>query len=907
MRNKQSLNGSWKFQIDAKEAGDREVWFRTGLPAPNEIEVPHIWQTDENYVNYCGTAWYEKEFEMAPPSDGKEIYLGFGAVDFLAEIWLNGQFIGDHEGGFTPFEFKITGALKEGKNRLTVRVYDPSDNAEIPIGKQGSWYTRISGIWQEVFLESRSSQYIRHVHITPDIDREQITAELKIEEFSGELTAEYIISDHEQPETQQTVHTETIASAKHQAVLPIEQMKLWSPQTPHLYDLTVKIKADGKTVDEYRTYFGMRKIEFSKGKLLLNNQPLYIRGALDQSYYPKTIYTAPSEEWIKKEITMAKDMGFNLLRKHIKAEIPEYLYWADRMGMLIWEEPPNVIKWTEQSRKRFYSELLAMIDRDFNHPSIIIWSLYNEEWGLEWDLANDRDKQAYVKEMYSRIKVLDPSRLICDNSGWIHVETDINDYHRYFTTPEQIKDWEKDLDEYILENTSDNFVDGVNEEGQPIIVSEFGVWGLPSIEKLQDYYGGNPPWFENLGDDTHREDFKQPLNAAKNFEICQLDRVFGDFETLAEHSQARMYRSVKSLIEEMRKRPGINGYVITEFTDVEWETNGWLDYTREMKAGFESAKNFNGSLVIMADRIKRNLWSGEEQTADIIIANDDQADLKGASIRWAIEGTAISGEIVLDNSSSHLILTDAIRFTAPDTAKAGFYTLKLELYSEGKRMAVNEEELTVSPVKQNTPLEVYPYRMDPEFCRQLQGNGIKTAEGFESAELVVTSTLDKAVLDAYRNGKSVVFLAEEGDRLKEKGQFTFRELRRGEDWDRTSSFNFVDPAYFPGIPLRPEMGWEAEGLFPDYIVPFSNYNKLGGTMGRIVYMFGNDNITETSEIISGYFQGWIGQAGGSMLVKKNEQGSLTLTTWKLIDTYGKHPIATQVLHELIQKAAKQTI
>ncbi|MFX3633907.1 MAG: hypothetical protein ACE3L7_26490 [Candidatus Pristimantibacillus sp.] len=149
-----------------------------------------------------------------------------------------------------------------------------------------------------------------------------------------------------------------------------------------------------------------------------------------------------------------------------------------------------------------------------------------------------------------------------------------------------------------------------------------------------------------------------------------------------------------------------------------------------------------------------------------------------------------------------------------------------------------------------------------------------------------------------------MFLAEEGDHLTDKGHFTFRELVEGESWDRTSSFNYVDPAFFGEIPLQHEMGWEMEGLYPDYIIPFSNYNKLGGTIGRVVYMFGNENITETSEIISGYFQGWIGQAGGSLLVQRSAQGSLTLTTWKLKANYGAHPIATQILHALLLKNSK---
>ena len=905
MREKLDLNGKWNFQIDRKDQGEREVWFEKGLTACREIEVPHIWQREEEYVHYCGAAWYEKSFKAETIPADKRFYLCFGAVDFQARVWLNGIYIGEHEGGFTPFEFDVTEATKQGEmNQLTVRVFDPEDNAEIPIGKQGSWYTRISGIWQEVFLETRSRCFIKHAHVSPDILNECIETRLTISGECGPLVSvEYSVTEHLKPDNQVAVSSGTIQGYQSQHTIPLQDVILWSPECPYLYDLTVTLKDNrsGEVMDEYHTYFGMRSIEYKEGQLLLNGTPLYVRGALDQAFYPDTIYIAPSDEWIQNEIHLAKEMGFNLLRKHIKVEIPRYLYWADRMGMLIWAEPPNVVKWSAQSRNRFYDELLGMINRDFNHPSILIWSLYNEEWGLEWDLANDKDKQEYVKALYDAIKSLDPTRLICDNSGWIHVKTDINDYHRYFVVPEQIEEWKSDLDDYMAGNPELNYVKGYAPDGEPIIVSEFGVWGLPSVEKLKEYYKGEPSWFANLGDDTHREDFKKPLNAFENFEKYQLDRIFGDMENLSVHSQRRMYRAVKSLIEEMRKRPQINGYVITEFTDVEWETNGWLDYTRNMKLGLERAAIFNGSFVVMADGLQRNMWCKESQTLDVIISNNDLRPVNG-TLNWEISGTDVSGSIQLnEGSKAYVKLPGVISFTAPEVAESSFYMLKLSVVMDGEVVAMNEEELTISPQVKAPSVTVCAYKMNAEFGSLLKDSGMVLTDQIEKAEAVVTSVLDEQVLTYYRNGGHVLFLAEEGDALTDKGQFTFRQLVQGESWDRTSSFNYVDPAYFDQIPLHHEMGWEMEGLYPEYIIPFSNYNKLGGTIGRVVYMFGNENITETSEIISGYFQGWIGQAGGSLLVQKSAAGSLILTTWKLKENYGQHPIATQLVNNLILK------
>lgn len=906
MREEHNLNGTWNFLIDRKDQGEREAWFGQDLPNAQQVEVPHIWQRDKEYINYCGTGWYEKRFAQIDVPSNQLIYLCFGAVDFQARVWLNGDYIGEHEGGFTPFEFDVTHVINKGGalNRLTVRVYDPEDNAEIPIGKQGSWYTRISGIWQDVRLEIRAKSFIQHVHVVPNIDNECIETRLNVSgDIKQPLVIEYIITDHMNLENKHTVVQEVISSneATHRILLtdPI----LWSPENPHLYDIVVTMKdpLSEEIMDEYTTYFGMRKIEFHEGQLLLNNKPLYVRGALDQAFYPDTIFIAPSDEWILNEINLAKQMGFNLLRKHIKIEIPRYLYLADVTGMLIWAEPPNVVKWSAQSRQRFHSELIGMINRDFNHPSILIWSLYNEEWGLEWDLANDIEKQEHVKCMYDEIKQLDPTRLICDNSGWIHVKTDINDHHRYFVLPEQIDEWKSDIDDYMVGNPEKNYAKGYKAEGEPIIVSEFGVWGLPSVQKLFDYYQGEPSWFVNQGDDTHREDFKNPLTAMQNFEKYQLNNIFGDFENLTVHSQRRMYRAVKSLIEEMRKQPSINGYVVTEFTDIEWETNGWLDYTRNLKIGFDRAADFNGSLIVMANIMKRNLWCGDKQAWDVIIRNDDLRSLQG-TLNWEITDTGLSGSVPLnEGNSAYVKLPNFIQFTAPVIHQSSFHTLKLTLVLDGGVTACNEEELTISPQINMPSINVYAYKMDEDFQTMLKFNGFTVVDTTERAECIITSVLDDIVLEYYRSGGNVLFLAEEGDRISEKGQFTFRQLVQGESWDRTSSFNYVDPSYFEGIPLRHEMGWEMEGLYPEYIIPFSNYNKLGGTMGRVVYMFGNENITETSQIISGYFQGWLGQAGGSMLVQRSTRGSLTLTTWKLKNNYGIHPIATQLINSLILK------
>lgn len=908
MRKQWSLAGTWTFATDSKDQGETDSWYE-GLHTGRDIQVPHIWQRDGGeLVNYYGAAWYTRTFNVAEHDRQKRLFLHFDAVDYLTRVWVNGNFAGEHEGGFTPFEFDITGYLTDKEEqRVTVRVYDPQDNADIPIGKQGSWYTRVSGIWQDVFLEERTASHVELVWITPDIDRSAISIKYRLSEiYPGIGKLGYIVKHHlGDGAAVASGHAETV-SAEGLFQVEIPNAVRWDTENPHLYELELTLDSGNENgdTDTSTEIFGMRKVEHANGIIMLNDKPLYMRGALDQAFYPDTIYVAPSDEYIQREIRLAKEMGFNLLRKHIKIEIPRYLYWADRMGMLIWAEPPNYVKWTKSGQLRFRNELMGMVDRDYNRPSIIIWSIYNEEWGLEWDLANDTEKQRHVAELYDVIKKHDPSRLICDNSGWTHVKTDINDHHRYFVCPDQLEAWEHDLDEYVVGNPNQNFVGGYKSNGEPIIVSEFGVWGLPSMKKLKEHYGAEEPWwFINQGEETHQDDYKKPVTAAENFSRFGLNKVFDSFEDLAVASQKRMFRAVKSVIEEMRKRPAVAGYVVTEFTDIEWETNGWLDYLRNPKEGFEHLKDFNGSLAVIADNVKHNLWSGENQSWNVVISNHDMKSFEG-SVSWSIEGTSLSGTIPVKlEGQLHLTLGNAINFTAPEVREAGFCKLHLELLHGSERLAENEEELTLSPVSMGTQgAAVTPYQMPESLSETLRSNGFDLKTQLQMDSVVLTNRLDQEVLKHVHQGGHVVFLAEQGEQLAYRGQFTFRHLPEGESWPRASSFNFVDSAWFDDIPLRPEMGWEVDAIIPNYVVPFSDYKITGGR--RVIPLFGNPSLGESSEIVSGYFQGWIGQVGGSILRKTHGKGSILLVTWRLMEHYGTHPIATQVLNKLVQKQSE---
>ncbi|WHZ01460.1 glycoside hydrolase family 2 TIM barrel-domain containing protein [Neobacillus sp. YX16] len=932
MRKTNYLDGSWNFGIDPKNKGESESWYTGSIPNAISVEVPHIWQREgDQFVSYNGAAWYERQVKIENLSRHHDYYLCFGAVDYSCRVWWNGQFIGEHEGGFTPFEFNIPSTLIKDDNQLSIRVYDYEANAEIPIGKQGSWYTRVSGIWQSVKLEVRAKTFISNVFVTPNIDQDS----LEISSFvTGEInestSINFVIKGHslrdeqwgdkesisgtlEMVETTLPIFQEANNLTHFKTILHVQDMKRWSPETPYLYEIEVTVESKGK-VDSYQTTFGYRKVEQKNGRIYLNNEPIYIRGALDQAFYPDTIYAVPSVEYIQKELQAAKDMGFNLLRKHIKAELPVYLYWADRLGMLIWAEPPNYVKWTATAQKRFVKLLNEMMIRDYNHPSIIIWSIYNEEWGLEWDLEFDVEKQDHVAKLFDEVKRWDTTRLYCDNSGWTHVKTDINDHHRYFALPEQIKEWEYDLDEYVIGQRERNFVTGYQSNGEPLLISEFGMWGLPSIEKLRNYYKGKEPWwFVNQGDGTHQDDYKKPTTALVNHSKFGIREALGDLENLAVSSQKRMFRGVKSLIEEMRKRPQIAGYVVTEFTDIEWETNGWLDFMREPKEEFNRLVDFNGPICVIADISNRNLWSGESTNFDIVVVND-LAHLREVTIKWEFVDAnqqpyeKLNGEIHFNmNDETYWKTEDGIYITVPAVSNSEFAQLKLVLISCGHVVASNVEEFTFTNKHAFQKLDstVYVHHLPQEFSNQLVNHDIEVTSELEKDVIVVTDHLDGEILTHIHTGGHAIFLAEAGDHLEGNGHYPFRKLPPGESWPRASSMNYINTEWFNGVPFHPEVGWEGSELFPDYVIPFADYKKDGTK--RTINMFGSPRLAEESNVLAGYFQGWLGQNGGSIVHHRDGKGSVLIITWKLINQYGKHPIATQLLNKLIMKVKGESI
>ncbi len=486
-----NLNGTWAFKFDPSDEGIDKEWYKGTSGFDKEITVPFPWGSKLSGVeDEADVAWYYKPIMINPnwPKD-KRTFLTIGAADWQTDVWLDGQHLGRHEGGYVPFSFEITELIKANQaQHLIIRVDDKRRNHTL-YGKQG--YGNARGIWQTIYLEARGQYHLDALHFTPDIDQNKVDITAYLAQAADqELDLSLAIAGLDNP-IQEEVKVPA-GKTKVQFSVNIPDARLWSLDDPFLYEVQAKLEDD-----EVHSYFGMRKISVEKlpgtdfPYIALNNQPVYLQLALDQSYHPDGFYTFPSDQFMKEEILRSKSIGLNGIRPHIKVEIPRKLYWADKLGLLVMQDLPN--SWGEPDElMQAESEytLRQMIKRDYNHPSIFSWVIFNETWGL-WSQVGTDDQgkaqraytpatQNWVASMYYLAKSLDQSRLVEDNSiccGRGHTETDINSWHIYLPGYE----WDSylsELNEQTYAGSTHHFEEGFTQGNQPNINSECGnVWG----------------------------------------------------------------------------------------------------------------------------------------------------------------------------------------------------------------------------------------------------------------------------------------------------------------------------------------------------------------------------------------------------------------------------------------------
>jgi beta-galactosidase/beta-glucuronidase len=562
----QTLNGQWEFEYDDNNAGLNEDWASGSRKFTRRIVVPFAPETKKSGIgdtSFHPIVWYRRAITVPAGWNGKRVLLHFGAVDYRSRVWLNGRSLGDHEGGNVPFQFDITGNLKTGSNVITVRAEDPPTDRYIPRGKQywepksrSIFYTRTTGIWQPVWLEATGDSFLERVRITPSVDGD-VKFEATINRPAPDTEFYAIVQSDSKP----------VASAmslpegpRATAAAFVRSPRQWSPNSPNLYDVVFELRRGGQVLDRVQSYFGFRSVAVDSNRVTLNSRPVYLKMVLDQGYWPESTLTPPSDEAIQYDIKMTKAMGFNGARKHQKLEDPRYLYWADKMGMLVSSEMANAYLFDEGYVQRFTREWTEAVERDYNHPSIIIWVPINESWGVP-NLRDPRQQQ-HLRAMYTLTKSLDNTRLVIDNDGWEHTDlTDLFAIHDYARNGELIREKYKELgkrDAGVPNNARSALAPGFRYNGAPVVLSEFG--GISYIMPGQQAPEGS--WgYSGLEPDQ---------NAA-----------FG---------------RLKSLWFGIRDTPAFAGICYTQLTDVEQEINGLMTYDRKLKFSAEELKKLNDSL-----------------------------------------------------------------------------------------------------------------------------------------------------------------------------------------------------------------------------------------------------------------------------------------------------------------------
>ena len=892
------LSGEWNFATDPDDVGTAEHWYERDerLPDSRSVTVPHAWQEHDDLREYTGVAWYRRTVTLDEVDD--RVRLRFGAVDYRATVWVNGVEVGSNEGGYLPFAFDVTEAVVPGENVVTVRVTDPEDLREVPHGKQGyPWYTRVSGIWQSVDIAAVPETRIADLRVTPDLDADAARTDVDIANLGRDEDLRLRIRITQNGTTLGTDEL-PVESGTVSTVVSLADPAYWTPDDPELCDVELSLLTvdeqdeersgeGGKAVvDTLTDYFGMRSVSVEDGEWYLNGEVLRVRGALDQAYYPDTLYRPADLDTYREEIATAKALGFNMLRKHIKPAHPRFVELADRMGILVWEEPANADIDTGTSRRRIREAFEGLVARDYNSPSVVAWSLYNEEWGFGIDqhdfpdrddpvrLWNDSEKQSYLADYYRDARELDPTRLVCDNSGWAHVATDLNDYHEYFVVPDRNEAWRDRLDE-LLSDPADNYAttgDGPAPEEVPTVVSEFGTWGLPELSSLRAHYDGDPDWFDH----EFLSGLKHPKGVEKRFEGSALSGVYGGLDELAADWQRRAFASVAEVVADMRLEDGVSGYVLTEFTDIEWEFNGVLDYLRREKSSTERFAAANGRTMVRLEPDARTLRAGERFVADLAVANDGPEPLE-TTIEWTAFGESGRESVRVDPAGTTR-LDGAIDVRAPKTDERNGKEVVTETVTADlvDTDAHWESDITVvGEGEGRAGTRVFAPAGAEAVRSTLTDAGYDPQEEAADADTLVTTAFDERARAFATDGGHVVLLPRPDGSMTDsvRDEFPIRDLPERESWNLCASF--VYQTLLDGVDRVP--GWAFEGLYPyAYVTPTADGDSVHG----------------------GYVEGWLSKPGATVLERDDGDGRVTVCTLRVTGSENR-PVSEAVVRRLV--------
>lgn len=898
-----SLDGVWTF-----------VHERDGLA--RDAVVPQPWQAQfADLRDVSGRATYSRRF--ARPEAGGEVVLHFGAISYHAAVHVNGTHLTSHEGGYLPFEVVVPDEIIKDDNIVEVVCTLPDGRAEatpefpfaeIPHGKQ-SWYGPIGGIWQSVTLECRPAAHLVHCAISAARGSGQVAVTLTLPDAAIGATARLAVID---PAGQEAATQDcAIATTTQTLTLQVADVLAWSPDTPHLYRLRVDLRKGGDR-DSTTHSFGFRTFEARGGQMLLNGEPFFMRAALDQDYYPEGICTPPSTAYLEDQLRKAKALGLNMLRCHIKVPDPRYFEVADRLGMLIWTEIPNVGTFTDASARRMRETMEGILARDGNHPSIVIWTVINEDWGTR--LREDPAHRAWVVGMYDWLKQRDPSRLVVDNSpchGNFHVKSDLDDFHYYRSVPERRAEWDALTAEFAAgaDWTYSPFGDAVRRGDEPRIVSEFGVWGLPHPAQVR-IDGAEPWWMETGG--TWGDGTAYPHGVEARFASHRLDTVFGSFDAFIDAAQWYQFANLKYEIEVMRRHPQIMGYVVTEFTDVHWESNGLLDMNRNPRVFHDVFDTINADVVIVPVVDRYSGTAGEGFAFTLAVASGGRA-LTGGLLRWSA-GDGLSGEVAVPATPA--LDTSApcdVRIVLPGLAAAAMLRIDFAYHEQDREIARNHIDIAVYPQRDTSGL---PMLRVPDAVLAEHARALGYPVG-DAGAVTVVHAIDAADIALMQAGARYLVLADGTEK-------TQRNLRTDVGPREQPFIPIIDDQ--PGLPLGPETQMPNIGLVErqgtmwrgDWIAGFSWLRRAGAfaaipggplvdlSFDRVIphhVMTGFRAWEYAGSVHAGTNVGWLHKPAVLIGERQIGRGALLATTFRLVTERPRQdPVATALFDALVLAA-----
>ena len=544
----QNLNGTWTYEFDFALSGmQRDLKSSQGFQ--NQITVPFCPESKLSgveYKDFIAGMWYHRTIRRPAEWAGKRVRLNFGAVDYFCAVYIDGELIGHHWGGSSSFSFDITDAVADGADHnLVVRVEDNTRSGLQATGKQsheygsyGCMYTRTTGIWQTVWMEAVSPFGLKNVYIIPELDEKRFIIQPQFFALQAGQTLEVIVRDG----SKIVAHQQQRASTPMNVILPLKSVKTWSPEAPFLYDIELNVKAaDGNVLDHVTSYAGMRKIHIEGNRLFLNNKPLYLRTVLDQGFYPTGIWTAPSDADLRRDVELGLKAGFNGARLHQKVFEERFLYWADKLGYLVSSESASwgMDMQDERTARNFITEWEEVVVRDRNHPSIIMWTPYNETWGRSRDRESARQHDRFVSDVYVLTHNLD-YRPIDDVSGGHHVVADIWSLHNYASSGEELAK-----------------------------VLAWNDGKAPQFNEYEARYGGQPYFFDEYGG----------IKWVVGQQYADNTWGYGEGPKTLEE----LYSRLEDLTRTIIRFDYICGFCYTQLTDVEQEQNGVYNYDRTEK------------------------------------------------------------------------------------------------------------------------------------------------------------------------------------------------------------------------------------------------------------------------------------------------------------------------------------